>query len=219
MPQSLTPSTRGSTLLHPGYRNLLRHYPGNTGINPPARQHKRLWLFITPRTRESTVDRRGFGAGGGRCPERAGINSHDLETRRLRGTPRSKREEQPATAPEMICTVPRPQGSTAAQAASLPSISPCTKQLPDRGDQPDGILVAMMLEPRNERGDQPEFEDEPAPAERPATNAGIIPDSRAANPRNHPVTPAPAGSKPHGCRLCRRKITPPPRGSTGTRRQ
>ena len=34
MPQSLTPSTRGSTLLHPRYRNLLRHYPGNTGINP-----------------------------------------------------------------------------------------------------------------------------------------------------------------------------------------
>ena len=81
--------------------------------------------------------------------------------------------------------------------------------LPNRGNQPDGILVAMTLEPRNERGDQPEFEDEPAPAERPATYAGINPDSRAADPRNHPVTPAPAGSKPNGCRLCRRKITPP----------
>ena len=67
-----------------------------------------------------------------------------------------------------------------------------------------------MLVPRNERGDQPEFEDGPAPAERPATNAGINPDRRAANPGNHPVTPAPAGiNLPPGARRIR--SAPPPR--------
>ena len=112
-----------------------------------------------------------------------------------------------------FCPAPRPQGSTAARAASIPGISPWTRQKlhsPNIGDQPDGILVAMMLVPRNERGDQPEFEDEPAPAERPATNAGINPDRRAANPGNHPVTPAPAGInlRPGARRI---RSAPPPR--------
>ena len=87
-----------------------RHYLENAGINPPARQHKRLWQALTPKTRESTVDRRGLGAGGGRCPERAGINPHALETRTLRRTPPSKREEQPAAAPEPILPCPAPAG-------------------------------------------------------------------------------------------------------------
>ena len=82
------------------------------------------------------MDRHSLGAGESRYPERAGINLHDLETRTLRGTPQRK---QPATAPMLICPAPRPQGSTAARAASLSGISPWTLALMDEAPpQPRG---------------------------------------------------------------------------------
>ena len=199
MPQSLTPSTRGSTPL----RDSIKGY----GCSLPRERGNQPWIDAALAQTEAAAPKERGSIPMPWKPEHyaelrpASAKNHRQPRRHQFALPRAPRVQ------------PRHRPPPSRVSAHVRSNSP------NRGDQPDGILVAMTLEPRNESGDQPEFEDEPAPAERPATNAGIIPDSRAANPSNHPVAPAPAGSKPRGCRLCRRKITPPPRGSTGTRRQ